>query len=135
MAKRLSSSTSNDQLEQRVVAFAEQLGRLAGTVQAKAAGWFDRETLTQQMSGIRDGAADLIARLAGGQTAERPDDAPAPVTARVPKARSGGKVDAPGKKHRKPAPSDPAIKTAANRVAKMKPARTKAATTKRRGRG
>jgi hypothetical protein len=32
------ASTANA-LEQRVVAFAEQLGRIAGTVQAKAEGW------------------------------------------------------------------------------------------------
>jgi hypothetical protein len=38
------ASTANA-LEQRVVAFAEQLGRIAGTVQAKAEGWMDRHPI------------------------------------------------------------------------------------------
>ena len=61
------ASTANA-LEQRVVAFAEQLGRIAGTVQAKAEGWMDRETLNEQIAGVRDGAADLLKQLAEGTT-------------------------------------------------------------------
>ena len=54
-----------DAMEQRVVAFAEQLGRIAGTVQAKAEGWMDRDTLNKQIASVRDGAADLLEQLAG----------------------------------------------------------------------
>jgi hypothetical protein len=39
------SGATADAMEQRVVAFAEQLGRIAGTFQAKAEGWMDREAL------------------------------------------------------------------------------------------
>ena len=34
-----SITTATDPVEQRLVAFAEQLGRIVGTVQAKAEGW------------------------------------------------------------------------------------------------
>jgi pyocin large subunit-like protein len=60
--------TTADAMEQRVVAFAEQLGRIAGTFQAKAEGWMDRETLNKQIASVRDGAAHLLEQLAGGAT-------------------------------------------------------------------
>ena len=44
-----SGATTPDTMEQRVVAFAVQLGRIAGTFQAKAEGWMDRETLKKQI--------------------------------------------------------------------------------------
>ena len=37
-------------IEWRVVAFAEQIGRIAGTVQAKEEGRMDRDTLYQQIA-------------------------------------------------------------------------------------
>ena len=46
MAKRDNETTranSGDAMEQRVVAFAEQFGRIAGTFYAEAEGWLDRE--------------------------------------------------------------------------------------------
>src|SRR4029453_3785351 len=55
-------------MERRVVAFAEQIGRIAGTVQAKADGWMDRDTLYQQIASVRDGAVDLLEQRAGGAT-------------------------------------------------------------------
>jgi len=42
-----------DGLEQRVLAFAEQLGRIAGTVQAKTAGWMDGDALKKELAAIR----------------------------------------------------------------------------------
>ena len=42
--------------------------RIAGTLQAKAEGWMDRETLNKQIASVRDGAADLLEQLAGGAT-------------------------------------------------------------------
>lgn len=50
-------------LEERGLAFAEQLGRIAGTVQAKAAGWMDGDTLSKKLARVRDGAADLLQQL------------------------------------------------------------------------
>ena len=63
-----SGATTADAMEQRVVAFAEQLGRMVGTIQAKAEGWMDRETLNKQIASVRDGAAHLLEQLAGGAT-------------------------------------------------------------------
>ena len=63
-----SGATTADAMEQRVVAFAEQLGRIAGTFQAKAEGWLDREALTKQIASVRDGAAELLEQLAGDAT-------------------------------------------------------------------
>src|SRR4029453_11051525 len=51
---------SVDRLEERVLAFAAELGRIAGTVQAKTAGWMDRDTLKKEFAHVRDGAADLL---------------------------------------------------------------------------
>jgi len=58
-----SGTPTADVLEERVVAFAEHLGRIAGTVQAKAAGWMDGDALKKELARVRDGAADLLQRL------------------------------------------------------------------------
>jgi hypothetical protein len=96
--------TTGDLIEQKLIAFAEQLGLLVGTVQAKAEGWLDRTALTKEISGIRDSAADLLAHVnredtLQGKTATKPTTTPA--------TRGGrGPVDAPGKRHRKPLPKE-----------------------------
>jgi hypothetical protein len=59
----------------------------------------------------RDGAAELLDHLAGhGRAADAGRN----------KGRSGGFVDAPGKKHRKPMPSTPGAKHSDTRIAKVK---------------
>jgi hypothetical protein len=124
-----------DGLEQRVLAFAEQLGRIAGTVQAKTAGWMDGDALKKELARVRDGAAELLQQL----TADAPavavtirTGAPAP---RKTRGRSGGIVDAPGKKHRRPMPTDPGANRADSQAAKMRDAKTMVKTFRRRGRG
>jgi len=92
-------------LERQVLAFAEQLGYVAGSIESKAEGWMDREKLSRQVASVRDGAKQLLDQLATG-VASRVRRRPAPKKP-VRKARSGGAVDAPGKKHRKPAPAGP----------------------------
>jgi len=184
MAKRKESSTrgeagsTGESMEQRVLAFAEQIGRIYGTVQAKAEGWLDRDKLNAEIESLRDNATELLAqigakmpaagksggspRAAKGSTAParpvktaRPaeDTAPAPKRAAAGKkaaavgkkptkmgaastsgatgtrkgsGRSGGAVDAPGKKHRGPVPSESAATGAprgeGSRIAKLKAA-------------
>jgi hypothetical protein len=131
----VSGETTAQEIEQRVLAFAEQLGRLAGTVQAKAEGWMDLETLTKQIASVRDGAADVLERLAGGPTTPSKKRRTAAAARGGTKGRSGGIVDAPGKKHRKPLPTDPGAKTADSQAAKMRTAKTMVKTNRRRGRG
>ena len=55
-----SPETTSDHIEEKVVAFAGQLGFLIGTVQAKAEGWLDRTALSKTIGQIRDSAADLL---------------------------------------------------------------------------
>ena len=111
------SPTSDSAVEQKVVQFAEQLGRIIGTVQAKTDGWLDRKTLTAQISSIRDSAADLLEHVAGmseGSSTGASSQASSAAT------RSRGPVDAPGKKHRKPAPSVRGAKHSDERIAKLR---------------
>ncbi len=129
-------TTTADAMEQRVVAFAEQIGRIAGTLQAKAQGWLDREALTRQIASVRDGAAELLDQLAGGPTKGSKKNPPSPTAALgKTKGRSRGLVDAPGKKHRQPMRTDPGANLADSQAAKMRTARTMVKTNRRRGRG
>jgi len=128
-------ATTGDELQQRVVAFAEELGRIAGTVQAKAQGWMDREALTKQIASVRDGAATLLEQIAGGATKPSATLPAAAAAHRNTKGRSGGVVDAPGKKHRRPMPADPDANKPASQASKMRAAKTMVKTNRRRGRG
>jgi hypothetical protein len=126
-----------DTVEQRLLAFAEQLGRMVGTIQAKADGWIDRESLNKQIADVRDSASHLLDQFANAAAmAKASKKTPAAVPARgLNKGRSGGVVDAPGKKHRKQAPRDPAATRADSQAAKVRMARTMVKTSRRRGRG
>ena len=140
MAKRdnetNAGTTRTDAMEQRVLAFAEQLGRIAGTFQAKAEGWLDGDALTRQITSVRDSATELLEQLAGGATTKGVKRNPAAAAALgKTKGRSGGVVDAPGKKHRKPMRDDPDANLTGSQAAKMRMARTMVKTNRRRGRG
>jgi hypothetical protein len=50
------------------------------------------------------------------------------------RGRSGGIVDAPGKKHRPPTPTDPGANRADSQAAKMRAAKTMVKTSRHRGR-
>jgi hypothetical protein len=121
MAKKVAtpntSTPTTDTIEQGVVAFAEQLGTLVGTVQSKADGWTDREALGRELTRIRDGAAQLLDQL-NPRTLMR-----AKTTAKgkkaAPAARSRGLVDAPGKRHRRPPPQERVGKHASDPKARI----------------
>ena len=130
-----SGTTTADAMEQRVVAFAEQLGRIAGTFQAKAEGWLDREALTRQIASVRDAAAELLEQLGGGPTKASKKVPAATAALGKTKGRSGGVVDAPGKRHRKPMRTDPGANIVDSQAAKMRTAKTMVKTNRRRGRG
>jgi hypothetical protein len=57
------SASGGDSAEARFLALAEQLGRIVGTMQAKAGGWLDRDALMQQLSQVRDGATHLLEQI------------------------------------------------------------------------
>ena len=142
MAKRdnettpaIGGATTADAMEQRVVAFAEQLGRIVGTLHAKAEGWLDREALTKQIASVRDSATELLEQLAGRATKDSKRQPAATAALGKTSGRSGGVVDAPGKKHRKPVQADSGANRADSQAAKMRMARTMVKTNRRRGRG
>jgi hypothetical protein len=126
-------ATTSGAMEQRVVAFAEQLGRIVGTVQARAEGWMDRDALSQQIASVRDSAAGLLEQLAG-DAAEPTEKEPA-VTPKSMQGRSGGVVDAPGKKHRKAPPADNRGKTVSRQAARLRAGKMMVQTKRSRGRG
>jgi hypothetical protein len=52
--------------EQKIEEFAEDLGRLLGSAQAKAEGWLgQRQQIAATLSGIRDTATSLLSQLTG----------------------------------------------------------------------
>ncbi len=136
-ASTADTTKPGDAMEQRVLAFAEQLGRIVGTVQARTEGWMDRDTLNKQIAGVRDSAAELLDQLADGVTSltKTAKDAAGTTPKASGKGRSGGVVDAPGKKHRKPMPIDPRAAAADARRATMRASKASMKTMKTRGRG
>lgn len=142
MSKRQHGGKQTDSgdaaIEQKIVAFAEQLGRIVGTVQAKAEGWTDRGALREQIASVRDGAAELLEQLADGVTGRSKSALKSAIRAvpnAKPQGRSGGVVDAPGKKHRKPMPKDPGAVAASARRSSMRAGKASMKTMKQRGRG
>ena len=113
-------------VEERVVAFAEQVGRLVGTVESKAEGWLDRKALDDQLTQIRDGATELLNHLGGALKSGRAATAPAKKQPPAAKSsgRSGGTVDAPGKQHRKPGASSRGAKHSDQTIPKARAAKT-----------
>ena len=91
--------------------------------------------MNKQIASVRDGAAELLEQLAGGATKASRKKRVAAARAEEPKGRSGGMVDAPGKKHRKAMPADPGANIADSQAAKMRTARTMVKTNRLRGRG
>ena len=131
-----SGAMAADAVEQRLMAFAEQLGRIVGTIQAKADGWREGDTLQKQIATVRDDAARLLDQWTGGAKKARKKATAAAAAARKSgRGRSGGAVDAPGKKHRKQAPPDPEARTVRSQAEKMRMAKTMVKTHRRRGRG
>ena len=61
--KQMGNKPANQSVEPMVVALAEQLGSFLGRVQKKADGWLENEALRQQVSQIRDGAAELLKQV------------------------------------------------------------------------
>jgi hypothetical protein len=91
---RNASSESLQALEKRVVAIAEQLGRIAGTAQNSAEHWALRPGFNSELSRIRKRASRLLKRLGMKELSTNGNRQRA-------REESRQKVAAPGKKHRK----------------------------------
>jgi hypothetical protein len=108
MAKAASrrNTTSSSRIESKVVDYAEELGRLLGTVRARVDGMgIERRKLVQQLSGVVKDAQALLSEL-GHEAAEQVGRLAKATrrgkrkSVRIPKGTAGG-PDA--KKHRLPA--------------------------------
>ena len=61
-----SEQKSASALGEQAIALAEQLGRIAGTIEGTAESWLNRESLAEQLTRVRDGAAEMLESLSAG---------------------------------------------------------------------
>lgn len=115
---------------QQAIALAEELGRIAGTIEGTAESWMSRQKLTDQLTRVRDGATEMLAGLSRGAAAGRnASKAKKAKSASVARTRRADPAHAPGKRHRKPAPKMRGVKKSDERIPKL---RTAAAVRQRR---
>jgi hypothetical protein len=119
------ADTRTRELNAQALALAEQLGRMAGTLEGTAEAWLNRAALTDQLTKVRDGAAQLLKSLAPGGTVGRGARAQSANAgnANRPRGRAALSQDlahAPGKQHRKPAPTIHGAKKSDSRIPKAK---------------
>jgi len=106
--------TASD-FEAQAIALAEQVGRIAGTIEGTAESWLKQRKLADQLTRVRDSAAQM---LEGLKKSQKKKAAPA-------RARRVAKPDpahAPGKKRRKPAPTLKGVKKSDERIPKLRTA-------------
>ncbi len=118
--------TSASELNSQALALAEQLGRIAGTLEGTAEAWLNRAAVTDQLTKIRDGATQLLNSLAGGAASGRRAAQKKPAAAApnrtTRRAASADPAHAPGKRHRKAAPTVKGAKKPDQRIPKAKQA-------------
>ena len=137
-------------LSEQAIALAEQLGRIAGTLGGTAESWLNRQDLSDQLTRVRDGAAEMLESLADG--AERGRSAAnaatgsaqriaaevrrkasqtlsvvrksKPAKTKAPRAavRAADPARAPGKQRRKPGPSVRGLKKSDEKIPKLRSA-------------
>ena len=123
-------------LGEQASALAEQLGRIAGTIEGTAESWLNREKLAEQLTRVRDGATQMLEGLSAG--AERTRKAATTAVRSVRPGQRRGKAKsakasaattrqadpsrAPGKQRRKPAPSMKGVKKSDETIPKMRTA-------------
>ena len=140
-----------DDLGDRAVALAEQLGRIIGTMEGTAGSWMNRSAVTEQLTRVRDNASRLLETLGESATEGRKavstgvrqataaaDSAMASIKTLSSRVKPAGKkttaksaaagrkmadkAHAPGKRHRKPAPTAKGVKKSDQRIVKMRTA-------------
>jgi hypothetical protein len=117
------SKNTPENLSAQAMALAEQLGRIAGTVEGTAEAWLERQQLTEQLARVRDGAAKMLESLTAGVGRGRSASKRQPARKAQPAARrAADPAHAPGKRHRKPAPSPRGVKKSNEAIPKMRTA-------------
>lgn len=112
-------------LGDQAVALAEQLGRIVGTIEGSAEGLLSRQRIADQLTRVRDSASRMLQDV----TARAKAKAPAPKKKPAKAMRAADPAHAPGKQHRKPAPTLRGVKKSNEAIPK---ARTAAAVRQRR---
>ena len=108
-------------LGEQAIALAEQLGRIAGTIEGTAESLMNRQALADQLTRVRDSASQMLEGLTGG-TAKKRKAAKSKKSSRPASARQADPAHAPGKRRRKPAPTMKGVKKSDQRIPKMRTA-------------
>jgi hypothetical protein len=111
-------------LGEQAIALAEQLGRIAGTIQGTTEAWLNNPSLATQLTKVRDGAAEMLKNLSTNATGRRASGKGKKKTGRRPSAaaRTASPAHAPGKRRRGPAPSARGVKKSEQAIPKLRTA-------------
>jgi len=125
MANQDKKTGVDTELNSQAMALAEQLGRIAGTIEGTAEQYLNRASVTEQLTRVRDQAMQLLEKVTGGASAGREAAQKKGGGSTNGHRNAGGRADlahAPGKRHRKPAPSVRGAKKSDERIPKMRTA-------------
>ena len=115
-------------LGDQAIRLAEQLGHMAGTVEGTAEAWLNRQRLADQLTRVRDSATEMLKRL-GASVPKRGSRRKVAKAVSAARSHHADLVHAPGKRHRKPAPTKRGVKKSDQAIPKL---RTAAAARQRR---
>src|SRR5688572_19834090 len=112
------------ELGEQAMALAEQLGRIAGTIEGTAESWMNQRKLADQLTRVRDSATRMLEGLSSaaakgrkGAKAKKAKGARAATT-----RQAADPSRAPGKRRRKPAPTLHGVKKSDERIPKLRTA-------------
>jgi len=111
-------------LSEQAIALAEQLGRMAGTIEGTAEAWLNRQKLADQLTRVRDSAAQMLESLRAGAAKGRSTSNTQAKRAAAAGTRKADPARAPGKRRRRPAPSMRGVKKSNQTIPKMRTAAT-----------
>ena len=112
----------------QAIRLAEQLGQMAGTVEGTAEAWLNRQRLADQLTRVRDSATEMLKRL-GASAPKRGSRRKVAKAVSAARSHHADPAHAPGKRHRKPAPTKRGVKKSDQAIPKL---RTAAAARQRR---
>jgi hypothetical protein len=108
-------------LGEQAIALAEELGRIAGTIEGSAETWVNQQKLADQLTRVRDGATQMLEGLTGGIKKGRKASKAKGAKA-VARTRQADPAHAPGKRRRKPAPTMRGVKKSDEKISKLRAA-------------
>ena len=109
-------------LGEQAIALAEQLGRIAGTIEGTAESWLTNPTLAAQLTKVRDGAADMLKSLSKGAGVASRKGTKKGGRKPASAMRAADPAHAPGKRRRGPAPNARGVKKSDQAIPKLKTA-------------